>query len=342
MNTRLKKKINPYKGRFIKFFTSAFKNSKNLNELSKIEKANIKRILITRPNHRLGNQLLISPLIQIFELEFPNCKIDLLVNGSLSNILYKNYSSVERIYNLPKKPFKNLINYIKVSLNVITTKYDIAITGNESSNSSKIFVKLSRAKFKIINSENKTELSNHIAKKPIDILLNYIYGGKKGRNYPKLNLKLNDKEIIIGKNIIDDFFSNQNPTMAVFTNATGNKKLSKEWWKKLCKELEGNFPEFNILEILPKENISQLDFAYTTYLSNDLIEIASVIESCSAFIGGDSGVMHLAASTNTPTFGLFNGASNYETYGPYGNSKYAIDTRKISIEEIIKNISKSI
>ena len=341
MNTRLIKIVNLYKTRFLSLFTSNFKNSNNLIELSKIDKQNVKRILVTRPNHRLGNQLLISPLIQVIESEFPNSKIDLLVNGNLSKILYKNYSNVEHIFDLPKKPFKNLIKYIKVSLKVISIKYDLAIAGIESSNSSKIFVKLSRAKFKIFDSGNKNESPKHIAKKPIYNLLKYVSHEKQSKHYPKLEIKLAEKEILNGKNILSNLFANKLITISIFTNATGNKKNSKKWWEGFCKKLKLKFPNINILEILPKENISQLDFAYTTYLSNDLREIASVIENCSIFIGADSGVMHLATATYTPTLGLFNGTTNPETYGPYGNSKYVIDIRKTSFDEIIEKIENT-
>lgn len=340
MNDYLKRKLNPFKTRFFKILTSSFKNSNNISDLSKIDKNDIKRILISRPNHRLGNQLLLSPIIQIIEAEFPNCTIDLLVNGNLSRILYKNYSSVGNVYNLPKKPFKNLYKYLKTSFKVLSVKYDLGIVGTESSNSSKIFVKLSRTRFKIFNSGENTITSKHIAKKPIDIFLN-LYKGNTIVNYPKLDIKLTDDEISIGKSVLSNFFSNSYDTIAIFTNATGNKKLSKKCWQELCSKIISEIPDTNILEILPKENTSQLDFKYKNYLSSDLREMASVIENSVIFISADSGVMHLATATNTPTFGLFNGSTDSEIYGPYGRCKYVIETKKIGIDELIKDIKKT-
>lgn len=166
--------LNPIKTRIFKILTSSFKNSKTLDNLKHIEQSEIKRVLITRANHRLGNQLLLSPLIQWIENEFPNCQIDLLVNGSLSNILFANYTSVDNIYNLPKKPFKNLVNYIRVASKLINKKYDIAITAAESSNSSKIFVKLSHSTFKIYNTPDYPQKPIHMATKPIHNLLYFL------------------------------------------------------------------------------------------------------------------------------------------------------------------------
>lgn len=337
MKINFKRIVNPIKTRFFKLLTSSFKNSKGVDLLPTIHKKKISRVLITRPNHRLGNQLLLSPLIQTIESEFPYSKIDLLINGNLSSIIYKNYTNIGKIYSLPKKPFKNLSLYLNVSYQIISSKYDIAVVGDENSNSSKIFTKLSRAKFKIFCSEKNTKANVHIAKKPIDNLNSILHKENNNVHYPKLDIKLSNEEIKLGHEILSKFFAEENHhTIAIFTNATGNKKLSKQWWNEFCSKIEKSFPNAHILEILPKENISQVDFKYKSYLSSDLREIAAVIENCSLFIGADSGIMHLATSTNTPTFGLFNGATKPEIYGPFGHFKYVFETNKSDIEDLVE------
>ena len=341
MKINLKKIVNPYKKKFFKLITSFFKNSKNIDELSKIDKKNIRRILVTRPNHRLGNQLLLSPFLQTLESEFPNTRIDLLVNGGLSKVIFENYRSVDHIYSLPKKPFKHLPEYIKTSCKIISSRYDIAIVGNDNSNSSRIFTKLSRADFKIFNPEKNTKVSDHIAKKPIDILIFFLYNKKSITHYPKLDIKLTAKEKRIGNEIISSLFAESKNTIAIFTNATADKKHSRQWWNRFCSKLEERLPNVNILEILPKENISQVDFQYRSYLSTDIREMAAIIENCSIFIGADSGVMHLATSTSTPTFGLFNGSSKPEVYRPFGDHKYFIETNKTSVDKLIEKIENT-
>ncbi len=52
-----------------------------VNEINKKERIEFKRILISRPNNRLGNQLMITLLIQEVEQILPDCKIDLFVKG---------------------------------------------------------------------------------------------------------------------------------------------------------------------------------------------------------------------------------------------------------------------
>jgi ADP-heptose:LPS heptosyltransferase len=47
----------------------------------------VEKILICRPNPRLGNQLLITPLVQ--DVIATDCEIDLFVNGGLAPIILK-------------------------------------------------------------------------------------------------------------------------------------------------------------------------------------------------------------------------------------------------------------
>jgi ADP-heptose:LPS heptosyltransferase len=51
----------------------------------------------------LGNQLLITPLVQEVTDTFPNCKIDLFVKETA--IIFENYENIDSIIKLPKKAF---------------------------------------------------------------------------------------------------------------------------------------------------------------------------------------------------------------------------------------------
>ena len=323
--------------------TGSFRNSKRINLLESLPRDSEIKVLITRPNHRLGNQLLITPLIQEINKQFPNCKIHLIVNGNLSYILLSNYHCVETIFNLPKKPFNNILDYLKKSISLISNQYDIAIVGCEDSNSSKIFVKLSRAKFKIYNSgTTKLNRPEHIAKIPIYNLRKFLGPSDYLTDrYPKLSIKLSRQEIEKGNQRIKALFNSNKKTICIFTFATGNKCLSKKWWLKFYKELKTEFTDFNVLEILPNENVSQINYESVHFYSNNLREIASVIENSVVFIGADSGIMHLSSSTNTTTFGLFN-VTDPKTYGPYGGNNIPLDTNSVKISEIIERIKEAI
>ena len=92
--------------------TSGLGNSSNVNKRT-INPQQVKRVLISRPNHRLGNLLLITPLVQEVQTLFPNATIDVFIKGNLGPIVFENFTNVNQIIRLPKKHFDELGNYMK-------------------------------------------------------------------------------------------------------------------------------------------------------------------------------------------------------------------------------------
>ena len=136
-------------------------------------------------------------------------------------------------------------------------------------------------------------------------------------------------------------FRENKPVISIFTFATGDKCYDEIWWDKLYYKLKEFERDFNILEILPMENISKINFASKSYYSRDIREIASVMYNCEVFIGADSGMMHLAHSSNTKTIGLFN-ITEPEFYGVYGDENISINTNIYDHDYIINKIKEII
>lgn len=338
----LLKKINIFRREITKQLTS------NLGKKKKkyyTTNTNIKKILVSRPNHRLGNQILITPLIQELENLFPESKIDLFVKGEVSHDIFKNYQIIDKIITLPKEHFKNLFSYFKAWLIIKTHKYDLGINIAFNSSSGRISIKISNSSLKIYGDEiDSTPPNNedfdHIAKRPIYNLrteLNRIGFTIDRNEIPSVSLKLNKQEIAEGKNKLDKIFNNNYNIISIFTYATGDKIYEEEWWNSFYNELEKNFPNYNFIEILPVEKVSQLNFKIPSFYSKEIREIAGVIANTSVFVGADSGMMHLATSTGTPTLGLFS-VTNPRTYEPYGKMNKGINTNVVSNLEIIEMV----
>ncbi|MCL9769029.1 glycosyltransferase family 9 protein [Flavobacterium sp. HXWNR69] len=340
----LLKKINVFRRKATKMLTSGIGKNNKINKPFD-SNTKIKRILVSRPNHRLGNQLLVTPLLQELETLFPESKIDLFVKGGVSHEIFKNYSQVDQIISLPKKHFKELGSYLKAWFNLKRKKYDLAINVVKGSSSGRISVKVANATYKFYGEEfENTSPSkddfNHIAKQPVYNLRAELdrMGFKTVRTeVPSLNLKLNEDEIAKGKLHLEKIYNNNLKTVSLFTYATGDKCYSKEWWDVFYKDLKNNLPEVNFVEILPVENISQLNFSIPSYYSKEIRDIAGVIANTSVFIGADSGMMHLATASGTPTLGLFS-ITNPVTYEPYGKMNRGINTNHVSNLEIIEMV----
>ena len=339
----LLKEINVFRRSLMKNLTKNI--GRSAQKIDPDTKIDVKRVLISRPNHRLGNLLLITPLLQEVENTFPNAKVDLFVKGGLPSIIFKNYSNVDRIIQLPKNHFRELPTYIGKWLSIKQKKYDIVINVVNNSSSGRLSTQFANARFKSFDNENKVldEKApdyHHIAKHPVynfRFFMKQLHVPISCTPIPSLNLKLSSDEISDGKLKLKELVKNDKKTISIFTFATGEKMYPESWWEKFYDRLKLEYQNFNILEILPVENVSQLAFKALTFYSKDIREVAAVIANTVVFIGADSGMMHLANASQTPTVGLFS-VTDTAIYGPYGNGSTAIDTRTTDIDESIKII----
>lgn len=337
------KKINQLRRSLMHRITKNIGNSNLVGDSNCDAKIEIKRILICRPNQRLGNLLLITPLVQELITTFPECKIDLLVKGFLAPTLFENYKNVNLIFQLPKRPFKHLIKYLQVWLSIKKQKYDIVINVDENSSSGRIATQFSNSKNKFFGGANKAiqvkqENDEHIAKYPVYNFRSYLtqLGFEKNDSpIASLNLKLSPFEIAEGKKSLNSLVSKEKKTICLFTFATGDKCNSGLWWENFYERLKTEYPNYNIIEVLPIENVSQIAFKAPTFYSKDVRQIGSLIANTQLFIGTDSGIMHLSSSVFTPTLGLFS-VSDLKKYSPYNNRSIGINTNDSNNDEIIK------
>ncbi len=331
-------KINIIRKKFTKILTSGIKENSYI-----LPNSSIRKILIIRTNHRLGNILLITPLIEEVTIQFPDAEIDLFVKGRASEFIFKKHPKIKNILFLPKNHFSQIGLYLLTWLKLIVRKYDLIINAQAGSSSGKLATKLSHSKFKFYGIESPnifTENSDyqHFAK---NIVYNFrAYLLKSGfkievKKVSGLRLVLSKDEIFNGLQVLTLITRNNKKTIGFFTYATGGKCYENPFWNELYLKMNTEFGEnYNLVEILPIENSSKIDFKSKNYYSKDIREIASVLSNVELFIGADSGMMHLAA-TATKTIGLFKG-NFIQTYAPYGFLNQGIDTSSTSIDEIIE------
>lgn len=312
-----------------------------------IAKDQVKRVLIVRPNHRLGNQLLITPLLQEVIYQFPDARIDLFLKGGVGEIIFKNYAEVNKIIALPKKHFKEIFKYLSSWFYLKKQKYDLVINLIHNSSSGNIATKIANATTKFYgNSEVSEEMQkktdyHHIAKKPVYDFweaLKTVGIAVENNKIPKINIKLDAAELAEGKKKLNEITNNSTKEIiCIFTYATLDKCYSKEWWADFYSEFKKAFDKYTIIEILPVENVSQINFEVPSFYSKDIREIAAVIANTKLFIGADSGMMHLSSATNTTTVGLFS-VTNLTIYQPYFENSFGIDTNVTSTSEIIEKL----
>lgn len=341
MNTL--KKINELRRTLMRRMTRNIGISRFDRSIDPTTQVEIKRVLICRPNHRLGNLLLITPLLQEVIETLPQTKIDLFLKGGIGPTLFKNYNNINQIIQLPKKPFKNILKYLNGWMTIKKNHYDIVINVVNHSSSGRLSAQLANSTYKFFgdltpDTQLKYADHKHIAKSPVYSFrdqLNKLGFRKNEKQVASLDLKLSSSEIAAGKKKLNDLVHNQKSTIGLFTYATGAKCYSPSWWEEFYERLKNEYPDYNIIEVLPVENVSQIGFQAPAFYSKDVREIGSLIANTAVFIGADSGMMHLASSVHTPTIGLFK-VTNAQTYAPYNNNSLAIDTNTTTMDDWIK------
>lgn len=343
---KVPKKINQLRMQIMHYLTKNIGSSHTQKVLKPGEKPIVKRVLITRPNHRLGNQLLLTPLVQEVINTFPDCKLDLFVKGGVANLVFQNYEHVDNIIQLPKKPFNQLIKYIFCWFKLKKQDYDLVINGDKNSSSGRLSTQVAKADFKVFG-ENDEELQAryndyfHISKYPVYHLRKYLklLGFEEQNNpVPTLNIKLSDDETIRGKAVLKDIVKNEKPTICIYTNATGEKIYDEDWWAVFYERLKIDFPNYNVMELLPIENISKINFKAPNHYSDNVRDMCGLLANCAIFIAPDNGVMHLASAAQIPVVGFFK-VTKVEKYQPYGNMSIAFNTNETNINDWFKGIS---
>lgn len=320
------------------FFGLGTKHKQTIYQPNDLE--NIKTVLLIRPNHRLGNQLLVTPLFVELINRIPEVQITYLGKGDLSKTLFQHFKAVNRFILMPKKHFKELHNYIGVFIKVLFYKHDLVINLAEGSTSGNLLARLARAKYKVLNNKHTNLQLNikevHMALRPI-ANFRKCFGLTDNEPYPGLSLGFPKPYISSLKWYREKEERLQKPVLFLFTNATGNKDYDAAFWEEMATLLGQNFPNHHLVEFLPICGTSKLNGIIDQFYSKDLMEMAKVLACGDIMITGDCGIMHLAVAAPIKTIALFK-SNSIEIYKPYGNQNRVIDTRNYTPKEIIQQI----
>jgi len=92
-----------------------------------IDKSLIKRVLIVRQDNRVGNLVMLTPLIEKTKELFPEATIDLVVGYKFSDVISNN-PNVNQIFLYNQPVFaKNPIDWLKFIKNLRSIKYDLVL-----------------------------------------------------------------------------------------------------------------------------------------------------------------------------------------------------------------------
>ncbi|QWT21069.1 hypothetical protein KPL74_03420 [Bacillus sp. NP157] len=290
--------------------------------------AGIQRILVCRPNHRLGNTVLTTPLMVELERRYPGAEIDVLSAGAAASSVYGGFVALGDLHVLDRRAVRHPLATLQLLGALRKKRYDLVIDAASGSSSGRFVASMARSRFHLSADAARQGAPAHFAARPVHAL-RWALGVDDAEPVPAMDLRLSDAERACGSAKLERVLGAgsvaHGPVLAIFPNATGAKRYDEAWWTTFLAELERSAGQFRIVELVAADGVSRVGNRYPTFFTSDPRKLAAFIDAAGLYVSADCGVMHLAAATRAHTIGLF-ARTDPKRYAPYGGANAAVWT----------------
>lgn len=279
--------------------------------------------IIIHSSNWIGDVVMSLPAIETIKKAYPSARITIIVKKHIAPIFESNNITNDTIYTPTAKGIERLNQELTLRKAIKDGNYDLAILfPNSFIAALRVFACGIRERIGYAN-EGRSILLTRNAKRT-----NYILNQHMTQYYlnilnllddihPPKSLKPNLPIPSSIKHFAETYLkkNRQSTTskLAALGIGTATSK-AKTWDKKHFITLANILIKFYNFEVVLITSPSERELAedIARHLAKrpmipgtNLIQSASIISMCDAFIGNDSGAMHLAYSVNTPTTGLY-------------------------------------
>jgi heptosyltransferase-3 len=317
------------------------------DEPLELPKEYIDKILLVRPNFRIGDSLLATPAIFMFRKNFPRAKID-FVGGPVSRVLFENLP-IDHHYQTTRRFPDASWAYFGLLRQIRSVGYDLAVEVSVSQSAMGAFiVGLSGSRLRVGRKGRRDFWFNVKIPKPaesnkyqaVQIFLASV--GLKGDILPSMVLSAEERDAGL-KRIVGLTVKGQGPIVGVFVGAriSRGKGWPKEYFLELIHDLHAH--GLKVVVFLGPEEKSSIDF-FRQSLKSDVALVyepslrvfAGMISACQLFVTCDSGPMHLACALRVRTVAIFQ-KPDFNRWGPPSNlGTVAYKPEGVSARDVLK------
>ena len=302
-------------------------------DLTPIDPATIKRLIVCRRNRRLGNMLMLTPLLRSLSAALPQAEIDLLIGSADFAGLFRGLPGVRKVWVMPSRGWAWPWRMLRMLRHLRAQRYDLSLEPSFNSFSNRLSARLCGARFvvgfrtpdqwlRLTHSVKPDPAITHEALKPVQLVRDAIRGTPLIQS--NLYIALSAEEREAARDRLRDIIGNaRRPVIGFFTEATGRKRLPQEWWAQWAASLIAAQPGFQLLQVLPPGACTPLHADMASVCEPDHRQLAALLGHLDLFVSCDAGPMHLAGAAGTPTIGLFRSRKG-ERYGPLGRASLAL------------------
>ena len=321
-----------------------------------------KKILIVRQHNQLGDLLAGVSLFRALKETYPDSHTSLVVSPLNYPGVIKN-KFIERFYVFDKKKLINPFYFFK-TIKFLRESYDLAIVPVVVSISftSNLLARLANAKTRIgansldgkINSsafffDRRVEIDwrkhpdSNVSERSLDIVRPFGINTENYRSeitFDKHDLKAADKFV--------NEFTDKSKRFLIGLHVGAGKPSNRWSLNKFAVLIEkinlryranfyltGGWAEKEELNYLAKN----VDIRIGKFINKPIPQIAALISMSDLFISNDTGIMHVAGTTDTPQISIF-GPTNPFNWAPIGMYKYFIRKSEliddVSVEDVYR------
>jgi heptosyltransferase-3 len=296
----------------------------------------VRRIVVVRPNHRLGNNVLLTPLLAALETRYPQATVDIVTGGHAAAEIFKGYRNVAAVLSFPGKSARHPAQTLGLLWRLLTSRYDLAVDPVTRSRGGRALLWLVSARQRVgfawgrwwrdrtlTHAVRSDSVSPHLAQCAVQLVQD------ANAPMPALDLRLDATERARGVAEVRKLLPAPSPgrlLVGIYATATAAKNYSTEWWQTAIAELQQRMPNIDIVEFAPHDGVSRLQNRHPLLICDRPRDMCAVLSAVPVIVSGDCGVMHLAVAAGSQVIGLFK-ATDPVKYAPYGNGSTALMTQ---------------
>lgn len=276
------------------------------------------KILLVRPNYRIGNALIMSPIIETFRQRFPEAQIDLLTTDNTQTLF--RHQRVDHLLTLSRDAITRPWRFPAMLRRLRKEKYDLAVQAGPSSLTGLIFARCINSRYTMGKGKRgqcwfDIEVSGDQAH-AYDIPQMFAHAlGTPCRDRPVMSLSNGERSIGRGEleelGIDFDAAGRAMPFVALFVGGHLDKRLPLSFWQESIEALESAGQRY-VVFVGPEElrHADALEQGIRTGQYGALCRprplrtFAAMLHHARYLISPDSGPLHIGAALDVPVMAL--------------------------------------
>ena len=315
-----------------------------------------RKIIIIRQHNQLGDLLASVSLLRALKETYPDCHTSLVVSPDNFPAVAKN-KLIDRTFVFDKRKLISPIHLLRL-IKFLREQYDLVIVPATVSISftSDLLSRLANSKIRIgakslngkfnrssfffdrrIDLDWRKHPDSNVSERILDIVRPF---GIDTENFRSV-ISFDDDDIASANQFIDEFSDKNKKFLIGLHVGAGkpNNRWSLDNYAALVARIDRNYSANFYLTggWAEKDELNYLsnhcEIKFGKFINKPIPQIAALISLSDLFISNDTGIMHVAGTTDTPQISIF-GPTNPFNWAPIGANKYFI--RK---SELIDDVS---